>query len=728
MGRKIKDIRFEALKKIRNNARNGQFQAVAKQVINLLESENPNEKLIERVFNEVIEPAIKAEKNVIPKQFESMIDKYAWYLKRMADKTQSDDDLEESIQKYLEVIETLKRIENPVNSRLKHTVERKINTVKLIIKLLKDGKDIDSEDISQTAEKIIEEEKDNRKEQESTSIDIIESVFIYEVPANTIADKLKISGKKNELGTPREETEDEIKARDGRSYGEELKAEKRWEFLSTEFDIEDNVRICNRGIFSGCLLISLKNSDLVILERVFNFHKDKTYTISDYGSATYILPKNKIIEMINMRMRRNVKEEMKDAEETPEGWKPIRHDEEKWKQEVKKAIEEQMRGEQSTEVEESEKEFEDDENNSETEKETKTRYKGSKNIIENIEANRQFIEKINQNIGGFLTEEIIEKIIRRTTSYTFENVYETKLKERIYKNLELLEIPEESKELEAQKVFLVMRMTMKNFSGLQRKFGAKLGIEEEELDKIIEAYCCKYETLFETLKNGIENGREYKEIIQVMSANLEESDIPVHPNNDIETPNNEEDERADDDKNEQYSDEEPISEEKDEINDELDIEDNQEGKENETPQSDLRDGANRILDDLEHISNDNPLAKLMQKMADILRRMAELEEEQKRINKQIEEIKASREGTIKNLDQRRKEYVSAKNNLEEARRQLAEAEEQEQLARKNLSEATQNDRVEEISLEKMAERGEQIAGERKELEEKVKKIEEFLDL
>ena len=50
MGRKIKDIRFEALKKIRNNARNGQFQAVAKQVINLLESENPNEKLIERCF------------------------------------------------------------------------------------------------------------------------------------------------------------------------------------------------------------------------------------------------------------------------------------------------------------------------------------------------------------------------------------------------------------------------------------------------------------------------------------------------------------------------------------------------------------------------------------------------------------------------------------------------------------------------------------------------------
>ncbi len=116
-----------------------------------------------------------------------------------------------------------------------------------------------------------------------------------------------------------------------------------------------------------------------------------------------------------------------------------------------------------------------------------------KENIKNEEKNRQFIDKINQQLGQVFTEENIEDFVKRA-NYSFENVYEKKLKKIIYEKLDNLEKSEENKKIEALKVFVYIRIS-KNISMINS--GA---INGENLESLIDESITEYKKAYEYLE------------------------------------------------------------------------------------------------------------------------------------------------------------------------------------------------------------------------------------
>ena len=108
-----------------------------------------------------------------------------------------------------------------------------------------------------------------------------------------------------------------------------------------------------------------------------------------------------------------------------------------------------------------------------------------------------------------MTPEVMEGFLKRV-SYSFKDLYDNKLKDIIFAKLDILDMPEERKELEAQKVFIYIRMT-KNISMMNS--GA---INGKKLDDMMEDTICEYEKAYNFIKEHVGDGLEYNELKKLL--------------------------------------------------------------------------------------------------------------------------------------------------------------------------------------------------------------------
>ncbi len=311
------------MRKIRTNVRRNNYRAVAKVVKDIInmDDENPDKSdLMDQVYRDVIEPWVRGEnvEQEVPEQYEEMFVKFA----RQFDKK---DDQEK-------ILSMLDRIKDSKSSYIRKKVKRQMDLMELTQELLKDG-DIDLDVVEKSTERL-EENTEGRD-----YVDVIHKLFGMEIPIEILnVEQLKSvlgeGGRSYRGNGPKDEKE----------YPDEIKVDKRLKFLIEELDVEPKARFAEKGIFSGSILLNIKKSDMVIVERLFEIYEDGTFDLANHpnakASATYILPENKVLDMINAATRKSVRKEL-EKETDGEGlgvWKPIAHSI-RWKERVKERIE-----------------------------------------------------------------------------------------------------------------------------------------------------------------------------------------------------------------------------------------------------------------------------------------------------------------------------------------------------------------------------------------------------
>ena len=310
MGKNSKDSNL--MWQIRNNVRKNNFKAVADTVKNVIymDEENPEkEQLMKKIYIDVIEPWVRGAnvEQEVPRQYEEMFIDFA---KKLDESSEQE-----------KILNMLRRIENSKNSKTQKKVRRQISLMGLTQELLKDA-DIDAETVEKYADEL-EENTDN-----STYVELISKLFGKEFPieilnVEQLEKTLGAEGHKHREGNG---TIKELK-----EYPDEIKLDKRLKFLIEELDVEPTGRFAENGIFSGSILLDIKDSDMVIVERLFEIYADGTYDLANQqsgkASSTYILPKDKILKMIEAEAKSKVRKELeKETEDEGLGkWKPIRH-------------------------------------------------------------------------------------------------------------------------------------------------------------------------------------------------------------------------------------------------------------------------------------------------------------------------------------------------------------------------------------------------------------------
>lgn len=310
---------------IRNNIRKNNFKAVAATVKNVIymDEENPEkEQLMKKIYVDVIEPWVRGEniEQEVPRQYEEMFIDFARTLDESSEREK--------------ILDMLKRIENSQNPKIQKKVKRQINLMGLTQELLKDS-DIDAEAVEKYASELEENTDGN------TYAELISKLFGKEFPIEV----LNIEQLANTLGGDGYRHRDENHPiSEKKEYPDEIKVDKRLKFLIEELNVEPTGRFAETGIFSGSILLDIKDSDMVIVERLFEIYADGTYDLANQqsgkASSTYILPKDKILKMVEAEAKSKVRNEL-EKETDDEGlgkWKPIRHTK-NWMDRVKDRVE-----------------------------------------------------------------------------------------------------------------------------------------------------------------------------------------------------------------------------------------------------------------------------------------------------------------------------------------------------------------------------------------------------
>ena len=323
MGKNSKDSNL--IWQIRNNVRKNNFKAVADTVKNVIhmDEENPEkEQLMKKIYIDVIEPWVRGAnvEQEVPRQYEEMFIEFARQLDESSEQEK--------------ILNMLKRIENSKNSKTQKKIRRQISLMGLTQELLKDG-DIDAETVEKYADEL-EENTDN-----STYAELISKLFGKEFPIEI----LNVEQLEKTLGDEgRKHREGNGTIKELKEYLKEIKVDKRLQFLIGELDVEPTGRFAEPGIFSGSILLDIKDSDMVIVERLFEIYADGSYDLANQqsgkASSTYILPKDKILKMIEAEAKSKVRKELeKETEDEGLGkWKPIRHTS-SWMNRVKDRVE-----------------------------------------------------------------------------------------------------------------------------------------------------------------------------------------------------------------------------------------------------------------------------------------------------------------------------------------------------------------------------------------------------
>lgn len=492
---------------IRNNVRRGNYSKVSELTMGVLRRENSDETkhdLLKAIYNDCIFPFVEGTGDLepVPKQYENMFLEYARYAQGQRD-----------TETALKILESIKESENP---KIRKKVKRQINLSHLSQELSK-GDGVDADAVEKIAEDI-ERDKDSW-----TYAELISSVFGTEFPI----EKLELGELEKYISeTHREISHTDTTSIKGSSYPEELQVENRMKFLKEELDIRPVIRYCDEGIFSGSILLELEDTDAVLVEKIMNIYANGTYEPNNYGSSTYILPQDKMLDLIKLETRKKVKDQLRDSEDKEIApYATIQH-RKYWKEKIKEAVERmKVMSKVQTNVTYEQVQDEDDETIEPEQTVHQGKFKSKNRIANNTIANREFLQDINTSLDGILTNEMIEQLIKRTVNYSFDSIYNNGLKQKIFESLELLETPEEQMDTEAKKIFLVMQMTREDMSRLTSEEGSKNGISEEELAYLAEQYSCYYNEALVALKTGMAQGLDYKQITNAMKNCVIEKEI-----------------------------------------------------------------------------------------------------------------------------------------------------------------------------------------------------------
>lgn len=461
---------------------------------------------------------------------------------------------------------------------------------------------------------------------------------------------LQNSGKKPKVINPFDDVDKPNKPNIDRAYPEELSVENRIKFFKDNFDLESGIKFSTDGVFAGSVLLKINNSDLVIVERLFDTEVDGTFAESSYGSATYILPKEESLELIKSKTRQQVKDKMPNNSKI----KTVNHTSNYYNNLIEKFNEAQS--EELEKIEQKtnplEKEVQKD---VEPKRYTVPREKDSS--VNNIENNRKFLNEINEVLNGLITPNLMEGLLNRA-SYSFENLYNNKLKDKIYEKLGYIEIPEEKLEEEAKKVFLYTRMT-KNMSMINNSLikGDKLSVLLDEsvveYDKGIE-FLEKYgdrDLPFKDMQNAMKQYVAGKDVFELDLEQQEEQTNEVVKNKEIVATEKEEPKEANN--NEQLSDEEK-------------------GKQS-TESEEL--GIEELLNEK---FGDNDGVGIVAKIFQFVDRIKQLDVEQEQAKQELEKAKEqekiAKENAQKRIEQQQQAQARTKQAMEEERKatELAE--------------------------------------------------------
>ena len=466
------------------------------------------------------------------------------------------------------------------------------------------------------------------------------------------------------------------------TYIEELSANNRLEFLVNNFDIA-NARL-GEGRFTGAILFEIEGSDLVIVESFWTKGKDGEPPVEDYGKATYILPKDQAMDLIQLS-RGEIK-----AKNDPR-IKTVNHTSKEYYNNLVdrfneahsaqlKRIEKQTNPlENVTRVIQPTEDItidtiEPSEETSSLGQEEQT----SKDSTVEI-TNEDFLKMINQNLGDIITPDIMEGLLKRA-SYSFKNLYEGKLREDIVDRLKILEVPDEALEIEAQKVFLYIRMS-KNISMINS--GA---INGENLSNILDDSVIEYDKAIKFFEKHITEGLSYKEMKKAIKQFVETERDPFEQEEIVQ------------DTNENMVIEDPqntiVPTELDDIN--------------KQPQQ----GDEQGDDILGTLVGGEVSKETKTKVLDVVTRYLELLKRNEQLELETERIK-------KQLSEKKKQH--------ELRQQATiEAQEHEKQARLATQAAMQQEEMSSQELQAAQQEKEQLDKEQQELKEKIAKIEDML--
>ena len=252
----------------------------------------------------------------------------------------------------------------------------------------------------------------------------------------------------------------------------------------------------------------------------------------DYGKATYILPKDQAIDLIKLSRGEICAKKEKDPRiNTVEHYPNVYYNN----------LVEKFNNAQSAELQKIELKSNPLENDEAREipnieshiieedskvvdevssGEKKTRKKNDILLRDFNSENREFLSRINDNIGGILTPDIMEELAKKA-SYSFKDLYDDKLKDEILGRLKILEVPEENREIEVQKAFLYLRMT-KNISMI--KSGA---INGQALDNLLDDTTIEYDKGFEFFEKHIGDSLTYRNLRKLMKEYVETEIDPL---------------------------------------------------------------------------------------------------------------------------------------------------------------------------------------------------------
>lgn len=670
----------EIMWQIRNNVRRGNFSRVSELIMEVLRREDSDKTkydLIKTIYRDCIAPWVERTDNdePIPKQYVNMLLEYARYEQGQG-----------NTERALEVLGSIKESEN---SKTRKKVSRQINLINLSQELSKDG-DIDVGVIEKIAEDI-EQDVDSR-----TYMELISSVFGKEFPI----EKLNLGELERYISGNRREPSDVDVIPVRGSYPEELQVENRMKFFKEELDIEPTIRFCDKGIFAGSILLKLKDTDSILVEKIINMYADGTYEPNNYGSSTYILPKDKMLDLIKLQTKEGVKTQLKGDE--IRGIAPIQH-RENWKKNIKEAIE-QMKNASKTQTTATPEQVqvEDVEEIEPTKTVTPRKFKSN---TDNIIANREFLQDINTSLDGILTNEMIEQLVKRTSSYSFESIYNNRLKQKIFESLELLDMPAEQMDTEAKKIFLVMKMTREDMSKLKSKEGSKGGISEEDLAYLTEQYSCYYDDALVALRTGMAQGLNYKQITDAMKNCILIQDIGK-VNQPEKTSANFPDET------EKPLETTPIDTSENTQNETNPKETSQPKTSSHTEST--TPGIERLLEDMAQHSNGNPIImRLAEKIQGFLARIAELDAEQLQADNDLQASIEEEE----NAKSQARDRIAAQKVAEE---KLAQAIKEEQEASALAEQAINAEREAAKRKQEFMKRQEELANEKAAIEEKLK--------
>lgn len=292
------------------------------------------------------------------------------------------------------------------------------------------------------------------------------------------------------------------------SYIEELSANNRLKFLVENFNIAYGRP--GEGKFTGAILFEIEGSDLVIVENFWRQGKGGEPPVEDYGKATYILPRDQAMDLIQLS-RGEIKAKSDPRIRTvnhasKEYYKNLvdRFNEAQSSQ-LKRVQQQTNPLENATKVVQPTEDIsvdtiEPSEGTSDLGQEEQTSTDSTVEIT-----NEDFLNMINQNLGKIITPDIMEGLLKRA-SYSFKNLYDGKLREDIVDGLKILEVPDESLEIEAQKVFLYIRMA-KNISMINS--GA---INGEKLSNILADSVIEYGEAIKFFEKHISEGLSYNDM------------------------------------------------------------------------------------------------------------------------------------------------------------------------------------------------------------------------